>query len=50
LRDLQAAARVQAQPILVLTGKGRLTAAAGGLPANTQTFADLDHAVKSIAP
>jgi D-glycero-D-manno-heptose 1,7-bisphosphate phosphatase len=50
LRDLQAAARVNAQPILVLTGKGRQTAAAGGLPANTQTFADLDHAVKSIAP
>ncbi len=50
LRDLQAAARVEAQPILVLTGKGRQTAAAGGLPANTQTFADLDQAVKSIAP
>ena len=50
LRDLQAAAQVQAQPILVLTGKGRQTAAAGGLPANTQTFADLDRAVKSIAP
>ena len=50
LRDLQAAARVKAQPILVLTGKGRQTAAAGGLPANTQTFADLDQAVKSIAP
>jgi D-glycero-D-manno-heptose 1,7-bisphosphate phosphatase len=50
LRDLQAAARVNAQPILVLTGKGRQTAAAGGLPANTQTFADLDQAVKSIAP
>lgn len=50
LRDLQAAARVEAQPILVLTGKGRQTAAAGGLPANTRTFADLDQAVKSIAP
>jgi D-glycero-D-manno-heptose 1,7-bisphosphate phosphatase len=50
LRDLQAAVRVEAQPILVLTGKGRQTAAAGGLPANTQTFADLDQAVKSIAP
>ena len=50
MRDLQAAAQVDAQPILVLTGKGKQTAAAGGLPANTQTYADLDEAVKSIAP
>lgn len=50
LRDLQAAVHVEAQPILVLTGKGRQTAAAGGLPRGTQTFADLDQAVKSIAP
>jgi D-glycero-D-manno-heptose 1,7-bisphosphate phosphatase len=50
LRDLQAAACVDAQPILVLTGKGRQTAAAGGLPTNTRTFSDLDQAVKSIAP
>jgi len=49
LRDLQAAAAVGAQPILVLTGKGRQTAAEGGLPAGTLTFADLDEAVKSIA-
>jgi D-glycero-D-manno-heptose 1,7-bisphosphate phosphatase len=48
LRDLQAAAAVDARPILVLTGKGRQTASDGGLPAGTVTFADLDEAVKSI--
>jgi D-glycero-D-manno-heptose 1,7-bisphosphate phosphatase len=48
LRDLQAAASVGAQPILVLTGKGKLTKAAGGLPAHTQVYADLAAAVKSI--
>jgi D-glycero-D-manno-heptose 1,7-bisphosphate phosphatase len=45
---LQAAAAVDARPILVLTGKGRQTASDGGLPAGTVTFADLDEAVKSI--
>ena len=50
LRDLQAAAQVAAQPILVLTGKGKQTAAAGGLPANTRVYADLGEAAKSIAP
>ncbi len=50
MRDLQAAAHVDAQPILVLTGKGKQTAAAGGLPAHTRTHADLNEAVKSIAP
>ena len=50
LRDLQAAAQVAAQPILVLTGKGQQTAAAGGLPANTRVYADLGEAAKSIAP
>ena len=50
LRDLQAAAQVAAQPILVLTGKGKQTKAAGGLPVNTQVYADLDAAVQSIAP
>ena len=48
LRDLQAAATVGAQPILVLTGKGAQTAAAGGLPPNTRTYADLDAAVRSF--
>jgi D-glycero-D-manno-heptose 1,7-bisphosphate phosphatase len=41
LRDLQAAAAVGARPLLVLTGKGKKTSAAGNLPAGTDTFADL---------
>jgi D-glycero-D-manno-heptose 1,7-bisphosphate phosphatase len=48
LRDLQAAATVGAQPILVLTGKGNKTKVAGGLPPGTQIHADLAAAVKSI--
>ncbi len=50
LRDLRAAAQVEALPILVLTGKGQQTAAASGLPANTQVYADLSEAAKSIVP
>jgi D-glycero-D-manno-heptose 1,7-bisphosphate phosphatase len=49
LRDLEAAVQVEAQPILVLTGKGQKTQAAGGLPAGTQIFTDLDAAANSIA-
>ena len=41
LRDLQAAAVVGGQPILVLTGKGRKTRAAGGLPEGTMVYPDL---------
>ncbi len=41
LRDLQAAAAVGARPILVLTGKGEKTRAAGGLPESTQILPDL---------
>ncbi|HSN39006.1 MAG TPA: D-glycero-beta-D-manno-heptose 1,7-bisphosphate 7-phosphatase [Burkholderiales bacterium] len=48
LRDLEAAAAVGAQPILVLTGKGKKTRDAGGLPAGTRVFADLAEAVKAI--
>ncbi len=48
LRDLQAAAQVLAQPILVLTGKGKRTAKAGGLPANTLIYADLNETVKAF--
>jgi D-glycero-D-manno-heptose 1,7-bisphosphate phosphatase len=48
LRDLEAAAAVGAVPMLVLTGKGAQTAAKGGMPANTRTFADLDEAVRAI--
>ena len=41
LRDLQAAAAAGARPVLVLTGKGRQTRDAGGLPPGTEIFADL---------
>ena len=41
LRDLQAAAAVGAQPVLVLTGKGRRTQKDGGLPEATRVFPDL---------
>ena len=50
LRDLQAAVQVGALPVLVLTGKGRQTAAAAEVPANSRIYADLSEAVKSIAP
>lgn len=48
LRDLQASHSVGAQPILVLTGKGRRTRAAGGLPPGTLVFDDLSAAVDSL--
>jgi len=51
LRDLQAAAAVNAQPILVLTGKGKLTAEDPALPPGTPIYADLAAAVtKLLAP
>ena len=48
LRDLQAAAAVGAQPILVLTGKGGKTRADGGLPSGTRIYNDLATAVQSL--
>ncbi|MFN0039165.1 MAG: D-glycero-beta-D-manno-heptose 1,7-bisphosphate 7-phosphatase [Burkholderiales bacterium] len=48
LRDLQASVTVGARPILVLTGKGVKTRAAGGLPEGTATYADLADAVRHI--
>ena len=48
LRDLQAAAATQALPMLVLTGKGRKTQRAGGLPPDTRVFADLAAAVDAL--
>ncbi|HKA44823.1 MAG TPA: D-glycero-beta-D-manno-heptose 1,7-bisphosphate 7-phosphatase [Burkholderiales bacterium] len=48
LRDLQAAAAVAAQPILVLTGKGAKTQGEGGLPPGTRIYPDLAAAVKFI--
>jgi len=41
LRDLNCADKVGAHPILVLTGKGSKTQAAGGLPEGTRVFTDL---------
>jgi D-glycero-D-manno-heptose 1,7-bisphosphate phosphatase len=41
VRDLQAAAAIEAQPILVLSGKGEKTLRDGVFPANTIIFPDL---------
>ena len=48
LRDLQAAVAVGAQPMLVLTGKGRKTQDDPALPAGTPVFGDLAAAVAHI--
>src|SRR5262245_58274471 len=48
LRDLQAAAAVGAQPILVLTGKGEKTRREGDLPPGTQIHPDLASAVGAL--
>ena len=48
LRDLQFATTLGAQPYLVLTGKGKKTQAAGGLPNDTQVFADLAAVVEEL--
>ena len=50
LRDLEAAAAVGAQPYLVLTGKGKKTRDAGGLPKHTEIFADLAAIAARLAP
>lgn len=47
-RDLDAAVRVGSAPLLVLTGKGEKTRAAGQLPESTQVFDDLSAAVDSL--
>jgi len=47
-RDLEASAAVGAQPILVLTGKGKKTRNEGKMPAGTPVFADLAEAVKAL--
>ena len=49
LRDLQAAVAAQAAPMLVLTGNGKKTQRAGGLPPDTRVFADLAAAVDALA-
>jgi D-glycero-D-manno-heptose 1,7-bisphosphate phosphatase len=48
LRDLQAGAALGMQPILVRTGKGEETLAAGGLPEGTLVFANLAETVQHI--
>ena len=48
LRDLQAAVAVGAAPILVLTGKGAKTMAAGDVPEGTRVFADLASAIDEV--
>jgi len=48
LRDLQAAEGVGAQPILVLTGKGKETQAAGSMPKKTIVFEDLADASRHL--
>lgn len=50
LRDLQAAEAAGARPVLVLTGKGRATQDAGGLPAATRVFSDLATFAAQLAP
>ncbi|MDF0606004.1 D-glycero-beta-D-manno-heptose 1,7-bisphosphate 7-phosphatase [Neisseriaceae bacterium TC5R-5] len=48
LRDLEAIAAVGGQPILVRTGKGEVTLAAGALPEGTLVFADLYDAAEYL--
>lgn len=48
LRDLEAADAVGAQPMLVLTGKGKKTQAEGRLPKKTLVFDDLSDAVRHL--
>jgi D-glycero-D-manno-heptose 1,7-bisphosphate phosphatase len=50
LRDVAAAAAVGAKPYLVLTGKGRKTRDAGGLPPGTEIFDDLAAIAARLAP
>ncbi|OFZ91141.1 MAG: D-glycero-beta-D-manno-heptose-1,7-bisphosphate 7-phosphatase [Betaproteobacteria bacterium RBG_16_66_20] len=50
LRDVEAAAAAGAQPYLVLTGKGRQTRDAGGLPRGTEVVADLAAIAARLAP
>ena len=48
LKDTQAAEAVGAQPILVLTGKGKRTRETGGLPRKTLVYEDLAEAARHI--
>lgn len=48
IRDLQAAVAAGASPVLVLTGNGKKTQRAGGLPPGTRVFADLAAAADAL--
>jgi len=48
LKDLQSAEAVGAQPILVLTGKGKATKEGGALPRKTLVFPDLAEASRHL--
>ncbi len=48
LRDLQAGMKKDMQPILVRTGKGEKTQAAGGLPEGTKVFESLESFVRFL--
>ncbi len=48
VRDLQCAAAVEAQPILVLSGKGEKTLREGHFPTNTVIFPDLAFVVTAL--
>ena len=50
MRDVAAAAAAGAQPWLVLTGNGRKTRDAGGLPPGTEIAADLAAIAARLAP
>jgi D-glycero-D-manno-heptose 1,7-bisphosphate phosphatase len=50
LRDLEAAVAAGAKPWLVLTGKGKKTREAGGLPPGTQVAPDLAAVAARLAP
>ena len=50
LRDLQAASTMRCKPVLVLTGKGRKTLKAGGLPAESVVRVDLAAVAAELAP
>lgn len=50
IRDVTAAAAAGAQPCLVLTGNGRKTRDAGGLPPGTEIAADLAAIAARLAP
>lgn len=49
LRDLQAASDVGATPVLVTTGKGKITLKEGNLPPDTQVFDDLAAFARRLA-